>query len=116
MSDNNRQEEHLREQFHRLDKRLTVLEKEFETFIYSHQTIMVKLDTLPDRITSHMAAHVSKEIAAHKASCRLEVERERRSDDGKGDKGLLPWLLRHQTQIILAILLIAAAYLGVKLP
>ena len=116
MSENNRQEEHLREQFHRLDKRLTVLEKEFETFIHSHQTIIVKLDALPDKVTSHMAAHVNKEILAHRTACRLEIERERRSDGDNGTKGILPWLLRHQTQIILIILLIAATYLGVKLP
>lgn len=107
--------EELRKMLHDLDKRQTVLERDFQNFNAAFATIISKLDTLPDKLTEQLGRTIRQEIATHKTECRLE-EIDDSKEDANKDKGFLQWVIKYQIQIMFAAIMIVAAYYGVKLP
>jgi hypothetical protein len=102
--------EELKKMIHELDKRQTVLERDFQNFNAAFATIISKLDTLPDKLTEQLGKTIRQEITTHKTECRLE------GLGSKDEKGFLQWVVKNQIQIMLVAILILAAYLGVKIP
>jgi len=107
--------EELKKMLHDLDKRQTVLERDFQNFNAAFATIISKLDTLPDKLTEQLGRTIRQEIAIHKTECRLE-EIDDSKEDANKDKGFLQWVIKYQIQIMFAAIMIVAAYYGVKLP
>lgn len=107
--------EELKKMMHDLDKRQTVLERDFQNFNAAFATIISKLDTLPDKLTEQLGKTIRQEIATHKTECRLEGIDDTKEDADK-DKGFLQWVIKYQIQIMFATIMIVAAYYGVKLP
>jgi predicted nuclease with TOPRIM domain len=103
--------EALRKMLHEMDKRQAVLENDFRKFDMAFQSIMVKLEVLPDKIGQRM----KEEIDNHRTSCKLESAAEGAAKDG-GDKTFMQWVIKNQIQIMLGIIILIAAYFGVKLP
>lgn len=103
--------EALKEMIHEMDKRQTILERDLNSVTNAFQTIMAKLETLPDKITQQVGHTIASEIEKHKTSCRLED-----LDGKKEDKSVMGVIARNLTNILLVLVLIAAAYLGVKVP
>ena len=108
--------EEVRKMLHELDKRQTVLERDFQNFNAAFATIISKLDTLPDKLTEQLGKTIRQEITTHKTECRLEGINNQDAKDEKADKGFLQWVIKYQIQIMFAAIMIIAAYYGVKLP
>jgi hypothetical protein len=109
--------EEIKKMLHDLDKRQTVLERDFQNFNTAFSTIISKLDTLPDKLTEQLGKTIRQEISTHKTECRLEILN--KDEEGGGDekeKGFLQWIIKNQLQIMFVAVLILAAYFGVKMP
>lgn len=109
--------EELKKMLHDLDKRQTVLERDFQNFNAAFSTIISKLDMLPDKLTEQLGKTIRQEINTHKTECRLEIlGKDGGSDTPESGKGFLQWVIKNQLQIMLVAVLILAAYFGVKMP
>lgn len=104
--------EELRNKVHEMDKQLVVLESDFKNFNAAFATIIAKLETLPDKVTAQLGKTIQQEILTHSTTCRLDNA----NKDRVADQGLIQWLIKNQTQILLYVLILVAAYFGVKLP
>ena len=107
--------EAIKEMIHAMDKRQTLLERDLNNATTAFQTIISKLETLPEKITQQVGQTIASEIERHKTSCRLE-DLNKGKEKNNADGTVMALIARNLTNILLLLVLIAAAYLGVKVP
>lgn len=107
--------EEVKKDMHEMDKRLAILEKDFQNFNNAFTAIMTKLEMLPDKLVQQLSEVIRREIDQHKTTCRLETMEDSRDSD-RDDRGFLKWVIKHQVQILWLTVLVLAAYFGVKIP